>query len=173
MADIIDLVRPPRRTRYRARRRPVNLAELRLVLLSGVLLGLAYGQFSDRAEVGPATAVGQTSFGLCDVRWSRNCVVDGDTFWQDGEKVRVADIDTPETHPSRCPYEAELGDKATQRLRALLNQGAFELRSVDRDRDRYGRKLRTVVRDGRSLGGILVSEGLAREWTGRRRPWCA
>jgi endonuclease YncB( thermonuclease family) len=29
-----------------------------------------------------------------------------------------------------------------------------------------------LVRDGRSLGDILVSEGLARTWSGRRQPWC-
>jgi hypothetical protein len=29
------------------------------------------------------------------------------------------------------------------------------------------------MRDGQSLGLTLVSEGLAREWDGARRPWCA
>jgi endonuclease YncB( thermonuclease family) len=28
------------------------------------------------------------------------------------------------------------------------------------------------LRDGRSLGDQLVSEGLARTWSGRREPWC-
>jgi micrococcal nuclease len=41
-----------------------------------------------------------------------------------------------------------------------------------RDEDRYGRKLRVVVRDGRSIGDMLVAEGLARAWTGRREPRC-
>ena len=35
-----------------------------------------------------------------------------------------------------------------------------------RNEDRYGRKLRVVVRNGRSLGDWLVSEGLARTWGG-------
>ena len=69
-------------------------------------------------------------------------------------------------------YEADLGDKATKRLAALMNGGAFELQVIDRDRDRYGRKLRVLVRNGRSLGDQLVAEGLARTWEGRRRPWC-
>ena len=99
-------------------------------------------------------------------------MVDGDTFWIEGVKVRVADIDTPETHPSRCAREAELGNKATARLLELLNEGPIELRSGARDEDRYGRKLRTVTRNGSSLGRILVREGLAREWTGHREPWC-
>ncbi len=41
-----------------------------------------------------------------------------------------------------------------------------------RDEDVHGRKLRTVARDGRSLGGILVEEGLAHEWQGYKRSWC-
>jgi endonuclease YncB( thermonuclease family) len=43
---------------------------------------------------------------------------------------------------------------------------------IERDADRYGRKLRVVTRNGRSLGDILVAEGLARRWDGRRRSWC-
>src|SRR3546814_12312708 len=83
-------------------------------------------------------------------------------------KVRVADIDAPETHPSRCAEEARLGKAATERLRALLDAGPVTLVTADRDVDRYGRKLRIVERDGRSLGAVLVREGLAREWGGRR-----
>ena len=57
--------------------------------------------------------------------------------------------------------------------RDLLNAGPFELKPIPRrDQDRYGRDLRVVVRNGRSLGDQLVSEGLARTWTGRREPWC-
>lgn len=100
-------------------------------------------------------------------------MIDGDTFYMGSQSIRIADIDTPETHPPRCDYEADLGEQATRRLLELLNAGPFALQSAgDRDEDRYGRKLRTVVRDGRSLGDVLVSEGLAREWTGRRLPWC-
>jgi len=103
----------------------------------------------------------------------RTCVVDGDTFWLEGEKIRIADIDTPEISEPKCDAEYELGMKATYRLRDLLNAGSFEVRTIgDRNVDRYGRKLRVVVRNGRSLGDQLVREGLARTWTGRREPWC-
>ena len=118
------------------------------------------------------TPVAARSFGLCFTGGGTNCVVDGDTFWIDGEKVRVADIDAPETHPPRCAEEKRLGEAATERLRALLNAGPVTLAPADRDVDRYGRKLRIVERDGRSLGAMLVSEGLARKWGGRREPWC-
>lgn len=101
-----------------------------------------------------------------------NCVVDGDTIWLRGVKIRIADIDAPETHDPRCSNEKQLGDRATLRLRQLLNSGIVTLETVDRDRDRYGRELRIVDVNGRSVGDALVAEGLARKWDGARHPWC-
>lgn len=116
------------------------------------------------------TSAAQT-YGYCNGDgW--NCVVDGDTFRHEGIKIRIADIDTPEVHDFKCASEKVLGDRATNRLRALLSAGPFELQPIDRDEDVYGRKLRIVMRDGRSIGQQLVAEGLARNWTGSRRPWC-
>lgn len=112
------------------------------------------------------------SFALCHSGGGKNCVVDGDTFWFRGEKIRIADIDTPETHGPRCPEEAALGARATVRLHDLLNDGAFSLESADRNTDRYGRRLQIVTRRGESLGERLVAEGLARPWEGARRSWC-
>lgn len=100
------------------------------------------------------------------------CIVDGDTFWLDGQKVRVADINTPEISRPRCALEKAKGDKATARMMQLLNQGPFELARNGRDEDRYGRKLRIVMRGGQSLGDTLIEEGLAEPWTGQRKNWC-
>lgn len=114
----------------------------------------------------------QARFELCG-KVRVTCVVDGDTFWLDGVKVRIADIDTPEVSRPQCEQELALGNQATNRLVELMNAGPFELHtSGDRDEDRFGRKLRVVVRNGSSLGDQLVAEGLARKWTGRREPWC-
>ena len=115
----------------------------------------------------------RASFGLCHTGGGTNCVVDGDTIWVAGQNVRIADIDAPETHDSRCPEEKALGDRATQRLHQLVNGGAVSLRPIgDRDADGYGRKLRLVLVDGRSVGDTLVGEGLARYYEGGKRPWC-
>ena len=115
-------------------------------------------------------------FPLCSGPHRVTCVVDGDTFWYRGEKVRIADINAPEVSEPRCAREAALAERATRRLQALLNQGPFTLAPNDdgtgRDRDRYGRLLRTVTRGGASLGGELVSEGLAERWRGHRGDWC-
>lgn len=111
-------------------------------------------------------------FGFCHSGGGTNCVVDGDTFWLKGEKYRIADIDTPETHGPRCAAEGALGARATNRLQDLLNAGPFMLESTGRNVDRYGRRLRVVTRGGESIGGMLVDEGLARPWGGARQPWC-
>lgn len=112
------------------------------------------------------------AFALCGNGPRISCVVDGDTFWLDGEKVRIADINAPETSRPACGVEAARGAAATRRLIALLNQGPIALEAGSQDRDRYGRLLRVVTRDGRSLGEQLVAEGLAERWSGRRGSWC-
>ena len=119
-----------------------------------------------------AHSYGQTNFPLCAGTQRFTCVVDGDTFWLNGEKVRIADINAPETSHPACGAEALRGAAATRRLITLLNQGPIELSAGQRDRDRYGRLLRTVVRDGRSLGEQLVAEGLVERWKGHRGSWC-
>lgn len=109
-------------------------------------------------------------FPICGAGKRTNCVVDGDTVWIDGEKIRIADIDTPEISSPKCGAEKARGDQATRRLQSLLNQGSFEMRGSSNDK--YGRSLRTIHRDGRSLGGTLVDEGLAHEWNGHKESWC-
>jgi endonuclease YncB( thermonuclease family) len=176
-----------RRGAVRGRRRPIgsNLWLTPVMAVAFVAALATFQRFPAGSEAVPAAlaalfaAVGATTrdalsarFALCHSGGGNNCVVDGDTFWFAGEKYRVADIDTPETHPARCAEEAALGEAATGRLRDWLNAGAFTLESIGRDTDRYGRKLRVVTRDGASAGSALVAEGLARPWEGRRRPWC-
>lgn len=139
-------------------------------LLAGVLGGLAgINWISGSAS---ARARQKHEFAVCGMV-RRTCVVDGDTIWLEGTKIRIADIDTPEISQPKCDYEYDLGIKARDRLVALLNKDEFTLATIgNRDEDQYGRKLRVILRGGRSLGDQLVSEGLARTWTGRREAWC-
>ncbi len=111
-------------------------------------------------------------FGLCVWGGGTNCVVDGDTIYLHGTKIRIAGIDAPETHDFKCAGEKARGDQATARLRALLNSGAITLASIDRDEDRYGRKLRNVAVNGQDVGDVLVSESLARPYRGYKMGWC-
>jgi micrococcal nuclease len=114
----------------------------------------------------------RADFSLCFIGGGYNCVVDGDTIWLEGKKIRIADIDAPETHDPRCQSEKELGKRATIRLQQLLGSGTITLQPIDRNHDIYGRELRLVLVDGHSVGDTLVSEGLARWYAGGRRPWC-
>ena len=132
-----------------------------LVVLSGLLWLATEWMADDDAR-----------FRLCVRGSQQDCVVDGDTFRYRGETIRVSDIDAPEVRDYQCASEAALGHRATERLLSLLNAGAFRLEAPGRDRDRYGRLLRVVIRDGRSLGDVLIDEGLARRWHGARRSWC-
>lgn len=102
-----------------------------------------------------------------------NCIVDGDILRSGGVRIRIADIGTPENKQPRCAAESALGEHATVRLLKQVNASPFQMQAWQKDdEDKYGRKLRVLVRDGRSIGDVLVSEGLARTWTGKRRPWC-
>ena len=121
---------------------------------------------------GGANAGVRAHFSFCHVGGGDNCVVDGDTIWLEGVKIRIADIDAPETHDPKCASELQRGNRATERLLQLVNSGTVTLRSIDRDEDRYGRKLRIVMVDGRSVGDTLVGEGLVRPYGTGRRPWC-
>lgn len=110
---------------------------------------------------------------ICGAGWRTNCIVDGDTVWVDGKKIRLEDIDAPEISEPRCPAELALGERAKLRLQELMNGAPFELVQVgSREHDVYGRELRTVESGGKSLGQVLVAEGLAHEWVGHKLPWC-
>jgi micrococcal nuclease len=104
----------------------------------------------------------------------KRCVVDGDTLWIGGydKSVRLESIDAPETSNNLCGgrAEMELGRKAAARLVQLLNENDAAL--TISGTDRYGRNLGTLRINGRDVGDILVSEGLARRWPNGREFWC-
>ncbi|MEP9387722.1 thermonuclease family protein [Mesorhizobium sp. KR9-304] len=149
---------------------------LALLLVAGAA-GIHFYQpdFTTLSQLGSIFGQGETvsrHFPLCGNGPRVNCVVDGDTFWLAGVKIRVADVNTPEVSDPACAAEAALGARATRRLLSLLNAGPFEVRRGWRDEDVYGRKLRTLYRNGESIGEILVAEGLAHEWRGYKQDWC-
>ena len=121
----------------------------------------------------PTSPASRITFRECYTSLDRTCVIDGDTIRFKGEKIRLLDIDAPEVPDYKCTSEKERGDRATLRLIEILNSGTVSVvRKGSRDVDQYGRSLRIVQVNGRSAGGILVVEGLARPWSGKRRPWC-
>lgn len=100
-------------------------------------------------------------------------VWDGDSIrlgtTRQSEAVRIFNIDAPEIE-GQCAYETDLALQSKIRLAGLLNGQRVEI--LRQGTDRYGRTLAAIRVEGRDVGDILVSEGLARTWAGRREPWC-
>jgi endonuclease YncB( thermonuclease family) len=117
-------------------------------------------------------------------------VIDGDTIrvYHQQPNVRLVGFNAPETRHAACTVEAELGARATRRLRDLIRasnldfvyvrcscpeatQGTFACN--------YGRDCGTLKAIGRDVGAILIEEGLAVPFVcsgdrcpRTRRPWC-
>ena len=106
-------------------------------------------------------------------------VTDGDTFkarvpvWDGVEivtAVRLAGIDTPELK-GKCVAEKALALKAKARLAELLT-GSITISEVKPDKF-AGRVDAIVTANGQEVAGVLVAEGLARQYTGGARgSWC-
>ncbi len=97
-------------------------------------------------------------FALCPKNANSACVIDGDTFRYKGRRIRMIGIDAPELFPARCAAERQKGEAARTALRDLLNTGAFMM--TGDARDKYGRELRTITRNGKDLGMVLADKGL-------------
>lgn len=107
---------------------------------------------------------------LCAPGPRDNCVVDGDTLWLAGEKIRIEGIDAPETDQAKCPAERAQGEAAKRRLQSLLNSGPISVQRTGTDR--YRRTLARVLVDGVDVGEVMVGEGLVRPYGSGRKPWC-
>lgn len=119
----------------------------------------------------PSFAVAKEAWHICQPYEIRvTCVVDGDTFWYHGEKMRLLDVDTPAVDGA-CPHEQQLAAQATDLLLALLTSGIV---SISRHGfDDYQRTLvRVKTRDGR-VGPTLLAQELADPFGDGIRPnWC-
>jgi endonuclease YncB( thermonuclease family) len=120
----------------------------------------------------------------------RYSVTDGDTVRVRGEKygTRLVGFNTPETYKPQCKEELELGTRATNRLKELFATSKMELEKVPcsckpgtqgTKACNFGRSCGILRADGRNVGEILVSEGLAVPFScgptscpPLPRPWC-
>ncbi len=89
-------------------------------------------------------------------------ITDGDTLKIGSERVRLFGIDAPEGRQS-CEREGVswlCGQEAGRFLRSLV--AGQEITCVEKERDRYGRKVATcALPDGRDIGAVMVGAGLA------------
>ncbi|MGR9299968.1 thermonuclease family protein (plasmid) [Rhizobium leguminosarum] len=117
-------------------------------------------------------------------------ITDGDTVHVSGERVgtRLVGFNTPEKFSPQCEYEHQLGERASARLRELVAHGSARLTKVacacapgteGTKICNHGRYCGTLLVDGRDVGSILISEGLAVPFICGEtscpptpRPWC-
>ncbi|MGO4677985.1 thermonuclease family protein [Bosea sp. 2YAB26] len=112
----------------------------------------------------------------------RVVIIDGDTVDIAGERIRILNIDAPETRGARCEDELILGLLAKERLAELLRAGPVAIdrcESSGRCEDRYGRTLARLRTAKGDVGAILIAEGLAQPWKAggaaraqRIQTWC-
>lgn len=104
-------------------------------------------------------------------------VVDGDTLYvtmEDGERrgIRVIGIDTPETVSPSVPDEC-YGAEASAAAHARLDGQSVALTRdpTQAEVDYYGRHLYYVaLEDGTDFGLSMIQDGLAEEYTYRKKP---
>lgn len=102
------------------------------------------------------------------------CLVDGDTIWIDGEKLRMEGYDTPEPQTHICGGDAEiaLAQRASDRVIELLNSNDWTVEYGKPD-NTGTRTLVTIRIAGRDIGDILIAERLARAWPDGEEWWCS
>lgn len=121
----------------------------------------------------PSPSKAGADFPLCGFEKRHQCVVDGDTFWYQGTKYRLYEIDAPEVGDgAKCRQEYDFGMKATYLLQSLLQSGVTSI--TQHGLDRYGRTLATVQTGNGDAGGQLLQAGLAEPFGQRvRADWCS
>lgn len=117
-------------------------------------------------------------------------VTDGDTIrLSDGTRVRLNGFNAPESIKPECRREAILGERAKDRLEELAATGRTRIEKVPcacrpgtegTSKCNYGRSCGRLTINGRDVGQILISEGLAVPFhcgttscPRTPRPWCA
>ena len=100
-------------------------------------------------------------------------VLDGDTIvYSDTLRIRLIGFDTPELS-GLCVQETKMAKEAKWRLTQLVASGAALSFVTTNETDKYGRLLSHLLVDGRDVGEILISENLARSYSGGKRgSWC-
>lgn len=115
-------------------------------------------------------------------------VVDGDTVDAGGTRYRLVGFDAPETYRAQCGSERQLGNRASDRLRGLIAEGAVLLTPVScscrpgtlegTPSCNYGRRCAKLTAHGEDVAAIMIREGLARSYVcgatscPHRPGWC-
>lgn len=178
-----------REARYFANRH-IRTFGFALVLLVGSFI---YSQVKHWPTYGTSDLASVVSDSLTPRPLARSefTVTDGDTIRLKGREkgTRLVGFNAPESIEPRCAVEGRLGRRAKARLEELVASSKLELQMVacscrpgtqGTNDCNYGRSCGSLFADGRDVGEVLISEGLAVPFVcgstscpPTPRPWCA
>ena len=100
----------------------------------------------------------------------------GDTYQINGQRVRLAGWDSPETgNAARCRIEHELGLRAEAQARLLVSTGQSAILQLMGE-DQYQREVARIWLDGTDIGKMLNVDGLAlpihKDEASGKADWC-
>ncbi len=123
----------------------------KILILLGILLLAGLSQWSRSYFASSNTLLESTP------QSTIKCV-DGDTFWLDGQKIRMLAIDTPESTTTKEAY----GKQASDYTCSALKQAKVIRLEQDKGNtvDKYDRTLAWVFVDGQLLQTAILREGL-------------
>jgi hypothetical protein len=118
-------------SRFKYRPKKQRTFYLSVPVWIGLVGFVFYSEFSGMQPVnfpmGQSLITADQKFTFCSDGPQRNCVVDGDTIYFAGIKIRVEDINTPEIHEYKCEQELKRGLRAKSRMLELVNEGPFKI----------------------------------------------
>lgn len=149
---------------------PIFVIGLCAALVGAGVMGWKIAPEENQVEAASLVSAGyMIAMPVCVSGKRINCVVDGDTIWVRGEKIRLEGFNAPEMNGT-CGRERRMALQARDELQRALNSRAF---TIERNgTDRYRRTLATIRAGGRDVGVGLISKGLAHEWRGFKEGWC-
>ena len=89
----------------------VALVALPIGTFSAILFAPSFGGPSEASAQARGMDSERAFFALCSGPTRTTCVVDGDTIWYRGEKIRLVGFDTPEIDYAECENERQLGEQ--------------------------------------------------------------
>lgn len=156
------------RVRQRRNRKAMRLGISASAIGVAALIGWSAPASVSALVSANAPPMQSVNFPICSSGKRHTCIVDGDTFWLDGEKFRLSGFNAPEMS-GYCQAERDKARLARTELRRLLSQ-PFSLERTGFDR--YGRTLAIVRTAEGDISDAMVGAGLAHIWRGHKENWC-
>ncbi|MCP1469096.1 hypothetical protein J3E64_000767 [Sphingobium sp. OAS761] len=152
----------------------------RIVPIGAVLVALALGAavlliMKDALPMGGDGQAKNSPTRISDQFWACDdvrgdaCVLSANSYAWRGRAYHLSDISVPREPGAQCPTEADLARRGRASLLAMMNGGAFDARPDPADHDPAARLL---IRDGVSLGQLMVLKGYAVAWSPTPVDWC-